>query len=79
MGKVIDTYCIKGKERYAEYHMEFAWEYINDFPQKEDIKRVMKHIEKTGKYIKPEGMTTYENAKTIVLNKLAVILQKMKQ
>lgn len=70
LDRIVDTYCIEGKEDDAYECVEFARGYAEDFPQKDDIGEAIRLIKKVEKYIVKEGVAEYEQVRDRVIKQL---------
>ena len=68
--RIVDKYCIEGKEDDAYECVEFARGYAEDFPQEADIEEAIRLIKKVEKYIVKEGIVEYEQVRDRVIKQL---------
>jgi hypothetical protein len=68
--RIVEKYCIKGKEDDALEGVEWARGYADDFPQEEDRAEAVRLVRKAGRYITDEGKAQYEEAAEAVIQRL---------
>lgn len=75
--RIIDKYCIEGKEETAYECIEWARGYAEDFPQEADIEEAIRLVKKAEGYIREEGRPQYEEVRESVAKRLKNVLKKM--
>jgi hypothetical protein len=70
LNRIVEKYCIKGKEDDALECVEWARGYADDFPQEEDRAEAVRLVRKAGRYITDEGKAQYEEAAEAVIQRL---------
>jgi tRNA A-37 threonylcarbamoyl transferase component Bud32 len=76
LNRIVEKYCINGKEEDAIECIEWARGYADDFPQDEDIREAMRLVKKAGRYITEEGKPQYEQVQEKVEKRLGNLLKK---
>jgi hypothetical protein len=75
LNRIVEKYCIEGKEDDALECVEWARGYADDFPQEADIAEAMRLLKKAGRYITDEGKTQYEQVREAVEKRLRNLLK----
>jgi hypothetical protein len=76
LDRIVEKYCIEGKEDDALECIEWARGYADDFPQEEDIAEAIRLVKKVGRYIIEEGKPQYEETREAVEKRLRNLLKK---
>jgi len=72
--RVVDTYCIAGKEDQVIEAVTWAWEYAHDYPQEEDIKEAINLVKQAEEYMTDEGKPLYAQGRAQVVKRLRVLM-----
>lgn len=76
--KIVEKYCIKGKEDDVIKAVTWAWEYAHDFPEERDIQEAISLVKKAESYISDEGKPLYAEVGQEVVTRLRGLLHERK-
>ena len=77
--RVVDKYCIAGKEDDAIEAATWAWEYAHDFPGEADIQEAIRLVKEAENYMNEEGKPLYAQVRTEVVKRLRFLMYDRKK
>jgi hypothetical protein len=72
--RIIEQFCIAGKEEDAYECVEWARGYADDFPQEADIQEAIEQVKHVGGYITADGKPQYEKVREAIEKELRNVL-----
>ena len=76
--RIVEKYCIAGKEDAAIEAVTWAWEYPHDFPEEADIEEAIALVKKAEKYMSAEGKPLYAEVRADVVKRLRLLYDRRK-
>jgi hypothetical protein len=76
LARIVEKYCIAGKEDKVIECVEWARNYVEDLPENADIEEAISLLKKAERYLSDEGKPLYAAVRERVVKRLGRMLAK---